>query len=110
MNISSNISCGVARRGLSNGRKLLKRQRWRIWRECLIPLSAETAICWGRFSLIQQYNSFKMKRLQLAERVGFEPTVEFPLHTLSKRARSTTPTSLRFRINDLRTVEIVLSQ
>ena len=22
----------------------------------------------------------------LAERVGFEPTVEFPLHTLSKRA------------------------
>src|SRR5262249_38636357 len=31
----------------------------------------------------------------MAERVGFEPTVEFPLHTLSKRARSTTPTSLR---------------
>jgi hypothetical protein len=33
----------------------------------------------------------------LAERVGFEPTVEFPLHTLSKRARSTTPTSLRLK-------------
>jgi hypothetical protein len=32
---------------------------------------------------------------QLAERVGFEPTVEFPLHTLSKRAPSTTRTSLR---------------
>ena len=31
----------------------------------------------------------------MAERVGFEPTVEFPLHTLSKRARSTAPTSLR---------------
>src|SRR5918993_368061 len=31
----------------------------------------------------------------LAERVGFEPTVEFPLHTLSKRAPSTTRTSLR---------------
>src|SRR3954464_4670725 len=30
----------------------------------------------------------------LAERVGFEPTVEFPLHTLSKRAPSTTRTSL----------------
>jgi hypothetical protein len=42
---------------------------------------------------------------RLAERVGFEPTVEFPLHTLSKRARSTTPTSLRFRINGLRAVE-----
>jgi hypothetical protein len=40
----------------------------------------------------------------LAEREGFEPSVEFPLHTLSKRARSTTPTSLRFRINDLRSV------
>src|SRR6187549_999838 len=32
---------------------------------------------------------------ELAERVGFEPTVEFPLHTLSKRAQSTTLTSLR---------------
>src|SRR5688500_4678716 len=32
---------------------------------------------------------------RLAERVGFEPTVEFPLHTLSKRAPSTTRTSLR---------------
>ena len=32
----------------------------------------------------------------LAERVGFEPTVEFPLHTLSKRAPSTTRTSLPF--------------
>jgi hypothetical protein len=31
---------------------------------------------------------------RLAERVGFEPTVEFPLHTLSKRAPSTTRTSL----------------
>ena len=31
----------------------------------------------------------------VAERVGFEPTVEFPLHTLSKRAPSTTRTSLR---------------
>src|SRR5262245_51827820 len=30
----------------------------------------------------------------MAERVGFEPTVEFPLHTLSKRAPSTTRTSL----------------
>src|SRR5829696_6810015 len=39
---------------------------------------------------------------ELAERVGFEPTVEFPLHTLSKRAPSTTRTSLRFRINNLR--------
>ena len=35
----------------------------------------------------------------VAERVGFEPTVRFPVHTLSKRAPSTTRTSLRvFRI------------
>ena len=46
----------------------------------------------------------------LAERVGFEPTVEFPLHTLSKRARSTTPTSLRFRINDLRAAQNSVAQ
>ena len=31
----------------------------------------------------------------MAEREGFEPSVEFPLHTLSKRAQSTTLTSLR---------------
>ena len=43
---------------------------------------------------------------RLAERVGFEPTVEFPLHTLSKRAPSTTRPSLRlFTIKHLRAVE-----
>ena len=36
-------------------------------------------------------------RADMAERVGFEPTVEFPLHTLSKRAPSTARTSLRRR-------------
>src|SRR5271170_247492 len=36
----------------------------------------------------------------LAERVGFEPTLEFPLNTLSKRAPSTTRPSLQ----DLRNV------
>ena len=44
------------------------------------------------------------ERRRMAERVGFEPTVEFPLHTLSKRAPSTTRTSLLFRINHLRAV------
>ena len=44
------------------------------------------------------------ERRKLAEREGFEPSVEFPLHTLSKRAPSTTRTSLRFRINGLRAV------
>src|SRR5689334_24912838 len=33
--------------------------------------------------------------LLLAERVGFEPTLEFPLNTLSKRAPSATRPSLR---------------
>src|SRR5919108_1347901 len=33
--------------------------------------------------------------IDMAERVGFEPTVRFPVHTLSKRAPSTTRTSLR---------------
>ena len=42
------------------------------------------------------------ERNGMAERVGFEPTVEFPLHTLSKRAPSTTRTSLRLSgINSL---------
>ena len=33
----------------------------------------------------------------LAERVGFEPTLEFPLNTLSKRAPSATRPSLRLK-------------
>ena len=38
---------------------------------------------------------------KLAERVGFEPTLEFPLNTLSKRAPSATRPSLRV-FKDLR--------
>lgn len=32
----------------------------------------------------------------VADREGFEPSVGFHLHTLSKRARSTTPPPVRF--------------
>ena len=32
----------------------------------------------------------------MADREGFEPSVGFHLHTLSKRARSTTPPPVRF--------------
>jgi hypothetical protein len=43
------------------------------------------------------------ERRRMAEREGFEPSVRFPVHTLSKRAPSTTRTSLRIcRINSLR--------
>ena len=34
----------------------------------------------------------------MAERVGFEPTIRFPVYTLSKRAPSATRPSLRRRI------------
>jgi hypothetical protein len=44
-------------------------------------------------------NSFIFNNM--AERVGFEPTLEFPLNTLSKRAPSATRPSLR-RDNGLR--------
>jgi hypothetical protein len=43
----------------------------------------------------------EVAQAEVAERVGFEPTVEFPLHTLSKRAPSTTRTSLRFESQQL---------
>ena len=33
----------------------------------------------------------------VADREGFEPSVGFHLHTLSKRARSTTPPPVRLR-------------
>src|SRR2546427_3191280 len=38
--------------------------------------------------------SFVVYHLDLAEREGFEPTLEFPLNTLSKRAPSATRPSL----------------
>src|SRR5258708_16568640 len=34
-------------------------------------------------------------RIKLAEREGFEPSIQFPVYTLSKRAPSTTRPSLR---------------
>ena len=40
-------------------------------------------------------NELKIGGEKDSEREGFEPSVEFPLHTLSKRAPSTTRTSLR---------------
>ncbi len=40
---------------------------------------------WGAAQVIEN---------KMAERVGFEPTLEFPLNTLSKRAPSTTRPSL----------------
>ena len=36
----------------------------------------------------------------MAERVGFEPTLEFPLNTLSKRAPSATRPSLHRKLHD----------
>ena len=46
----------------------------------------------------------KNTKTGMAEREGFEPSVEFPLHTLSKRAPSTTRTSLlEWQTEDLTT-------
>ena len=40
--------------------------------------------------------SLKEKLSLLAERMGFEPMIEFPLYTLSKRAPSTTRPPLHY--------------
>jgi hypothetical protein len=45
---------------------------------------------WGRWGGIVGWGAEVV-----AERVGFEPTLEFPLNTLSKRAPSATRPSLR---------------
>ena len=45
----------------------------------------------------------------MAEREGFEPSVQFPVHTLSRRAPSTARTSLRLK-NFAETFEIVLTK
>jgi hypothetical protein len=46
----------------------------------------------------------------MAERVGFEPTLEFPLNTLSKRAPSTTRPPLPEPTAKLRQVEFLMMQ
>src|SRR5215204_2825850 len=68
---------------------------FRTARRCSLRRAFKSAI---RTSLMTDYGHQSydgQRREDLAERVGFEPTVEFPLHTLSKRAPSTTRTSLR---------------
>ena len=47
-----------------------------------------------KMRLLLKFATITFKKL-LAERVGFEPTVRFPVHTLSRRASSATPASLR---------------
>src|SRR5580693_8976699 len=42
------------------------------------------------------FNACNYTKIILAERQGFEPWIEFPLYTLSKRAPSTTRPSLQF--------------
>ena len=54
-----------------------------------VPLRGEEGMHWKECSVTDERLQFVARRLysiNMAERVGFEPTVEFPLHTLSKRA------------------------
>src|SRR6266404_2610249 len=46
------------------------------------------------------HSSFIIQRSYVAERVGFEPTVQFPVHSISSAASSATPAPLQ--ILDLR--------
>ncbi len=48
---------------------------------------------WGKNGAKPPFLSIKM-----AERVGFEPTIELPLYSISNAAPSTTRPSLRFRL------------
>ena len=54
----------------------------------------------------------ELNNYDLAERVGFEPTVPLRVHTLSRRASSTTPASLRIWfaniLNSFRTTKVIL--
>jgi hypothetical protein len=58
--------------------------------------------------LFTSSNSFVLN--QLAERVGFEPTLEFPLNTLSKRAPSATRPSLRLGLVEGTTLKKLLDE
>lgn len=44
------------------------------------------------------WQAVTLEGVGVADREGFEPSVGFHLHTLSKRARSTTPPPVRFTL------------
>ena len=54
-------------------------------------MRAKGAVC-RKAKFIRDFNR------AVADREGFEPSVGFHLHTLSKRARSTTPPPVRFTL------------
>ena len=56
-------------------------------RQRTIAPCAKIETQWGAIAReTVQNRRLSYKIVQLAERVGFEPTVQFPAHTLSKRA------------------------
>ena len=63
----------------------------------LLRLKAEIAV--EKLTVAEKQSPLLRKGLfayiRLAERVGFEPTIRFPVYTLSKRAPSATRPSLR---------------
>ena len=72
----------------------------KLWRECpscvTASESSEGKVGERELTKIRSlYNKLSVFN-SLAEREGFEPSIEFPLYTLSKRAPSTTRPSLRF--------------
>lgn len=61
--------------------------------------ASQTACLWMEFNLAKadcelQGTANSPSSTAMAEKVGFEPTIEFPLYTRSRRAPSTTQTSL----------------
>jgi hypothetical protein len=66
------------------------KQRLRRWIQMAISTVGLRLPAASHCSHQSRHHEFKGKKIQdltaVAERVGFEPTVEFPLHTLSKRA------------------------
>ena len=49
-------------------------------------LTQNRGILWSPCGRFEQSDTGESCGVEMAERVGFEPTVRFPAHTLSKRA------------------------
>ena len=60
-----------------------------------LPPRSSLANAWGVRGALWSLDEIQQMGVIVAERVGFEPTVEFPLHSLSRRALSTAQTPLR---------------
>src|SRR5215469_14765804 len=89
--------CAIPRWHVGRSGTLRFRRASRIWRTSAAPTAPVLDGRRARIGARRVNCALERGREGLAEGVGFEPTIRFPVYTLSKRAPSATRPSLRER-------------